>query len=61
MKLSKLSEDFKNKSFNLFAINVLILSVLPIIFYFVLGYFSGFGFYIINLDRLSFSNFEVKI
>ena len=52
MKLSKLSEDFKNKSFNLFAINVLILSVLPIIFYFVLGYFSGFGFYIINAQLI---------
>ena len=48
MKLSKLSEDFKNKSLNLFAINVLILSVLPVVLYFILGNFSGFGFYIIN-------------
>ena len=52
MKLSKLSDDFKNKSLNLFAINVLILSVLPIIFYFILGYFSGFGFYIINAQLI---------
>ena len=52
MKLSKLSDDFKNKSLDLFAINVLILSVLPIIFYFILGYFSGFGFYIINAQLI---------
>ena len=52
MKLSKLSDDFKNKSLNLFAINVLILSILPVIFYFVLGYFSGFGFYIINAQLI---------
>ena len=52
MKLSKLSDDFKNKSLNLFAINVLILSVLPIFFYFILGYFSGFGFYIINAQLI---------
>ncbi len=62
MKLSKLSEDFKNKSFYLFFINVLILSVLPIIFYFILGYFSGFGFYIINSQLiLNFQNISLYI
>ena len=62
MKLSKLSEDFKNKSFYLFFINVLILSVLPIIFYFVLGYFSGFGFYIINTQLiLNFQNISLYV
>ena len=48
MKLSKLSENFKIKSFYLFVINLLILSILPVVFYFVLRNFSGFGFYIIN-------------
>ena len=52
MKLSKLSDDFKNNSINLFAINVLVLSILPIIFYFIIGYFSGFGFYIINAQLI---------
>ena len=52
MKLSKLSDDFKNKSFNLFTINLLTLSILPIIFYYILGYFSGFGFYIINTQLI---------
>ena len=62
MKLSKLSDDFKNKSLDLFAINVLILSVLPIIFYFILGCFSGFGFYIINSQLiLNFQNISLYI
>jgi len=60
MKLSKLSEDYKNKSLTLFAINILILGILPIIFYFVLGYFSGFGFYIINTQLiLNFQNISL--
>ena len=62
MKLSKLSEDYKNKSLNLFAINALILSILPIIFYFILGYFSGFGFYIVNSQLiLNFQNISLYI
>ena len=60
MKLSKLSEDYKNKSLNLFAVNILILGILPMIFYFVLGYFSGFGFYIINTQLiLNFQNISL--
>ena len=62
MKLSKLSKDYKNKSLNLFAINALILSILPIIFYFILGYFSGFGFYIVNSQLiLNFQNISLYI
>ena len=44
---------------NLFAINVLILSVLPVVLYFILGNFSGFGFYIINSQLII--NFQKKI
>jgi len=48
MRLSNLSSYYKKKSLNLYLINVIILSIAPIFFYYILGYFSGFGFYIIN-------------
>lgn len=52
MRLSKFSEKYINNSFNLYFKSLLILSVLPIVFYKLSGFFSGFGFYIINSNLI---------
>ena len=52
MKLSKFSEKYINNSFNLYIKSLLILSVLPVVFFKLSGFFSGFGFYIINSNLI---------
>ena len=52
MKLSKFSEKYINNSFNLYFKSLLILSVLPVVFFKLSGFFSGFGFYIINSNLI---------
>lgn len=52
MRLSKFSEKYKNKSFSLFLKSITVLSIFPILFYFIAGHFSGFGFYIINSELI---------
>jgi len=55
MRLSKFSDKYKNKSFSLYFNTSLILAVLPILFYYITGYFSGFGFVIVNSNYILFS------
>ena len=52
MRLSKFSEKYKNKSFSLFLKSITALSIFPILFYFIAGHFSGFGFYIVNSELI---------
>ena len=54
MKLSKISEKYKNKSFSLYFKSLLILSILPLLFYISVGYFSGFGYIIVNANTIQF-------
>jgi Zn-dependent protease with chaperone function len=54
MKLSKISEKYKNKSFSLYFKSLLILSILPLLFYISVGHFSGFGYIIVNANTIQF-------
>ena len=48
MEYPKLLNHYKNKSVSIFLISTMLLSILPIFFYFSLSNFSGFGFIIVN-------------
>lgn len=55
MRLSKFSDKYKNKSLLLYINTSLIMAILPILFYKISGYFSGFGFVIINSNFILIS------
>ena len=55
MRLSKFSDKYKNNSFLLYANTSLILAILPILFFKLSGYFSGFGFIIVNSNFILIS------
>ena len=52
MILSEISKEYKNKSISLFFISFFILILFPLINYFLLGFFSGFGFIQINSSNI---------
>jgi Zn-dependent protease with chaperone function len=55
MRLSKFSDKYKNNSFLLYVNTSLILAILPILFFKLSGYFSGFGFIIVNSNFILIS------
>ena len=52
MKISEISNKYKNRPLNLFILCVFLLTITPASIYLIIPYFSGFGFYTINADYI---------
>jgi Zn-dependent protease with chaperone function len=53
MDISKIHEHYENKSFSIFFISLLQLTLIPLFFYNILHSFSGFGFFTINSNFIN--------
>jgi len=62
MIIANILKEYKQKSFEIFLISLIILTIFPLVFYLIITSFSGFGFIIINskiiliFEKLCFTN-----